>query len=279
MTLLAAYDAQLRDEAEVDDGSPWDRDGPLVRAVFDGRYGFVTYRALDGYDGPADGARLDGLIARTVAHFRDQTNVVEFEWKTRGHDRPADLALRLEEHGLVARDLETVMVGEVSLLTEDRPVPDGVTIRRLGFDPDGTAEPDARLRADVDRMLAMQREVFGSHGPSEERTVRRIQEQPYDVEVWVAEAGEGSEAEIVCAGQLILVPGSEFAGVWGGATAADWRGRGVYRALTATRARAAAAKGVRYLHSDCSALSRPILERSGLVAITTSTPYVWTRPA
>jgi hypothetical protein len=34
---------------------------------------------------------------------------------------------------------------------------------------------------------------------------------------------------------------------------------------------------VRLLNSDCTPMSRPILERSGLVAVTTTTPYVWTR--
>ena len=63
----------------------------------------------------------------------------------------------------------------------------------------------------------------------------------------------------------------------GGATDPDWRGRGLYRALTAARARSALARGVRYLHSDCTEMSRPILERAGLVAVTTTTPYVWHR--
>jgi hypothetical protein len=35
--------------------------------------------------------------------------------------------------------------------------------------------------------------------------------------------------------------------------------------------------GAVYLHSDCSDMSRPILERSGLVPVTTTTPYLWTR--
>ena len=90
---------------------------------------------------------------------------------------------------------------------------------------------------------------------------------------WVAEA----EGRVVSAGRLDFVEGTEFAGLWGGATLPEWRGRGIYRALTAARARSALAYGARYLQSDCSPMSRPILERSGLVAITTSTPYVWHR--
>ena len=46
------------------------RDGPLLRAVFD-HGGFVSYRDLGG----VEGADLDDLIERTVAHFRDDTDV------------------------------------------------------------------------------------------------------------------------------------------------------------------------------------------------------------
>ena len=35
----------------------------------------------------------------------------------------------------------------------------------------------------------------------------------------------------------------------------------------------------RYLQSDCTEMSRPILERSGLSRVTTTTPFVWQRPA
>jgi GNAT superfamily N-acetyltransferase len=73
-------------------------------------------------------------------------------------------------------------------------------------------------------------------------------------------------------------PGTEFAGLWGGSTRAQWRGRGIYRALVARRAQLAAERGVRYLQVDASSDSRPILERLGFLAVTTTTPYVWTPP-
>src|SRR4249920_3027247 len=70
------------------------------------------------------------------------------------------------------------------------------------------------------------------------------------------------------------VPATEFAGIWGGATVPEWRGRGIYRALTAARARSALVLGKRLIHSDSTEDSRPILERTGLVNSTT-TPYLW----
>jgi GNAT superfamily N-acetyltransferase len=73
-----------------------------------------------------------------------------------------------------------------------------------------------------------------------------------------------------------LVPGTPFAGLWGGGTVEAWRGRGIYRALVAHRAQVAAARGYHYLQVDASSQSRPILERLGFAPLTTTTPYVYT---
>ena len=255
--LLAAYDAQLRGEAEVAGAISSDRAGPLYRGVF-GRGGFVSYESLDGVDD------VDRLIVETVAHFAALAQVEEFEWKTRGHDRPADLGERLQRAGLVAEDRETVMVGEAAALAGDVELPAGTVVRRVDQLPDRAPI--------VEQASRLQRVVFGG-GPGAEEVLARLDRSGGLEEFWVVEA----DREVVCAGRLQRVAGTEFAGLWGGACAPAWRGRGLYRALTSARARSALARGVRYLHSDCTAMSRPILERSGLVAVTTTTPYLWRR--
>lgn len=257
--LLAAYDAQLREDGELARSSAVERHGPLLWARF-GRRGFVTYRSL----GAAAGAGLDELIAATIAHYRDDTDVPSFEWKTRGHDAPADLGARLAAHGFVPEEVETVMVGEAAALAAHPVSVPGVTVRRAG---DG-----ADLRADLAAMLAAQESVFGGgRGPDVEDALAEAAGD--ESEFWLAE----EDGAVVCAGRLTPVPGTAFAGLWGGATLPAARGRGIYRALVAARAGAALERGIRYLHSDCTAMSRPILERAGLVAITTSTPYIWSR--
>ena len=255
--LLAAYDAQLRGDAEMAGALSWDRSGPLWRALFTSG-GFISYESLEGV------ADVDGLIAETVGYFADNPAMEEFEWKTRGHDWPPDLGDRLEAHGLVPEELETVMVGQATALAVDVELPDGLTVRRV----DQLPERDAI----VSRAAQMQRDVFGD-GPSPEEVLERLVRLGALEQFWVAEADD----QVVSAGRLDFVEGTEFAGLWGGATLPEWRGRGIYRALTSARARSALADGVRYLQSDCSPMSRPILERSGLVAVTTSTPYVWHR--
>ncbi len=92
------------------------------------------------------------------------------------------------------------------------------------------------------------------------------------MKLWVAEGGGCSALK-----RLESVPGTAFAGIWGGVTRGTWRGRGTYRALTAAWAKSALRMGPTLIHSDSTSSARPILERSSLVAASTTTPYVWQR--
>ena len=203
--LLEAYDSQLREEGELGLTMTRHRHGPVWWATFDGDRGFVTYRTLGGLEGEA----LDALIAETVAHFRDRTDVPSFEWKTRGHDAPADLGPRLVAHGLAAEDVETVMIGEASALAVDVALPPEVGVRKAGVGHD--------LYDDVSRAVSMQDSVFGEGGgPTPESLTSQLLEDPDGMELWLAEV----DGEVVCAGRLDVVRGTEFAGIWGGATLA-----------------------------------------------------------
>jgi GNAT superfamily N-acetyltransferase len=94
---------------------------------------------------------------------------------------------------------------------------------------------------------------------------------PNAITIVVAEAG----TDVVCAAWVRFAAATEFASLWGGGTLPAWRSRGIYRAIVAYRANLAAKRGFRYVQVDASANSRPILERLGFVAVTTTTPYIW----
>jgi hypothetical protein len=256
--LLHAYDEQLRTDAETAGAASVSRHGPLLLVTFPGGRGFVTYRDLGG----ADAGTIRRLVFEALAHYRADLRISRVEWKTRGHDRAPGLHEALREAGYVPDDPESIMIGEASLLAVDVALPDGVTLRRV------TEEADVRA------MCAMQDEAFG--GPVDtdmaDALLRRLALDD-GLELWVAEA----EGRIVSAGRLEPVPGTNFAGIWGGATRVEWRGRGIYRALTAARARSALRRGKTLINSDSTEYSRPILERSGLVKVSTTTPYHWTR--
>jgi hypothetical protein len=255
---LQAYDRQLRTDAETPSAISVTPLGPLRLVTFAGGRGFVTYADLLG----ADSARIAQLVADAVAYYRDDSAITTVEWKTRGHDRTPGLHEALVANGFEPDDPESIMIGEARLLAVDVPAPQGVSLRRV------------REEADVRAMSAMQAEVFGDSSSVEmvEALMRRIALDD-GMQLWIAEA----DGHVVSAGRLEPVDGTDFAGIWGGATREKWRGKGIYRALTAIRAKSALAAGKTLIHSDSTEYSRPILERSGLVKVSTTTPYNWRR--
>jgi hypothetical protein len=241
-TLLAAYDQQLRAYLPSAEGVTVEHDGPLLRTSnFDGGT-FITYTDLGGLDGP----ELDALIAR------QRSLPAPVEWKLHGHDQPADLADRLRAAGFVPQAAETVVVGPVAPLAAAVPVvPDGVRLREVS------------ARADLERAAT---------GPGvADGLARELAADPQSLSVVIAEADD----DVVSAGWVRYVPGTGFATLWGGSTVPRWRRRGIYRAIVAYRARLAEARGYTSLQVDASDQSRPILQRLGFVALTTTTPYVY----
>ncbi|HET9060679.1 MAG TPA: hypothetical protein VFN61_12215 [Acidimicrobiales bacterium] len=117
----------------------------------------------------------------------------------------------------------------------------------------------------------MQDSVFGATTSSARADALVARVANDGTQVWGARAGSA----FVGAGRVDFVPGTAFAGMWGGAVVETWRGKGIYRAITAARARAALTAGKTYIQSDCTEYSRPILDCSGLVKVSTTTPYTW----
>jgi ribosomal protein S18 acetylase RimI-like enzyme len=256
--LLAAYDEQLRTDAETPSALAVTEHGPLRLVTFLGGRGFITYQDLRG--AAEDGVRK--LVAEALAYFREQPEITRVEWKTRGHDHAPGLHEALLGNGFIADEPESIMIGEAQALSQDVPLPDGVTLRRV------INEQDVRA------MSAVQDEVFGDPVSDDMANALLHRLSLNDgMELWVAEAN----GQIVSAGRLEPVEGSDFAGIWGGATRPEWRGRGIYRALTARRAQSALAQGKTLINSDSTEYSRPILERSGLLKVSTTTPYRWVR--
>lgn len=181
----------------------------------------------------------DGEVAPLVAWMREQPGYVE--WKYYAHDRPADLPERLRAAGLVPEDEETVVVAEAASI------------------PPPPADVELTLATDAFVDLAVR--VFGGerHGLPENT-------------VAVVALVDGVP---VSGGRVDFEPGSEFAGLYGGVTLPEFRGRGLYRATVAKRAELARERGYRWLYSDALPTSRPILERVGFTRLTTTTPYVF----
>lgn len=257
--LLASYDNQLRDRVpdQLPKGVRVERDGPLRRFLGMTPGGFVGYRDLDGLEG----SDLDELIARQVCVFAERGE--RFEWKLHGHDKPDDLPQRLRSAGFVPEDVETVVIARAEEIAAEPLLPEGVSLRAVTD------------RGDFDRIAAMEHEVWqDDHGWLADMLESEREVDPEALTVVGAEAGDA----VVCAAWLRLERGTDFATLWGGATLPAWRRRGIYRATVAYRARLAVERGFHFVEVDASADSRPILERLGFVAVTTTTPYIWSPP-
>lgn len=175
-------------------------------------------------------------VERAVARLRGLPG--HAEWKLYGHD-PEWLAPRLLELGLVPEDEEAVMVAEAASLA---------------------APPaDVELRIDGDAFLRLVGSVFERTyplPPSAVAVVAIVDGQP------------------VSGGRVDFEPRTDFAGFYGGVTLPEHRGRGLYRAIVAERARLARERAYRWIYVDALPTSRPILEQLGFVKLTTTTPYV-----
>jgi GNAT superfamily N-acetyltransferase len=155
-----------------------------------------------------------------------------------------------------------VVIGRVDTVAAEPTLPDGVVIREI------------RERDDFARIAQLEESVWSEHVGWVDDLAEEREADPEGLRVFVANAGELT----VCAGWVRFPSGTEFATFWGGATLQAWRRRGIYRALVAHRANLAAERGCRYIEVDASDDSRPILERLAFVAVTTTTPYVWSPP-
>ena len=255
---LQAYDDQLRTDAETPGALSVRRLGPLRLVTFAGGRGFITYRDLGG----ADAAGIQRLVDGALAHFRADAGISRVEWKSRGHDAAPGLHETLLAAGFVPDEPESIMIGPLEALCTDAAVPAGVTVRRVTTD------------ADVRAMSAAVDEAFGEAVDTRmaDALLERLSRGD-GMELWAAEA----DGRVVCGGRLEPVPGTEFVGIWGGATLPGYRGRGIYRALLNARARSALAQGKTLVHSDSTEDSRPILERAGLLKVSSTTPYNWSR--
>jgi hypothetical protein len=206
--LLAAYDKELRTEAETPSAVAVRTLGPLRLVTFARGRGFITYRDLGG----ADAVTIRNLVQGALEHYRADASIVKVEWKSRAHDRAPGLHQALVDHGFVAGETESIMIGEARLLATDIAVPQGVRLRTI------------HSNEEITRMSQMQAEVFGDVDPAPmamaliERLARRD-----GMELWVAE----TDGHIICSGRLEPVADTAFAGIWGGATCAQWRGKGI----------------------------------------------------
>jgi GNAT superfamily N-acetyltransferase len=237
--ILALYDSQMRNDPPPELGVRHERAGSVVRAV--GRYNCILYSHLNAEN-------ADAAIAEQAAHFRNAQ--CEVEWKVYFHDLPADLGPRLSMAGFESDDAETLMAFDLGDNLAVGALPKDIAVRRID---------DAQGLAD---HIAVNAAIW-NHGDIARNEMYAQRLRDPSLGLYVAYA----DGLPVAAARLELPRDRIFAGLWGGCTLPAYRGRGIFRAIVAARAKEARANGFRFLNVDAAETSRPILERLGFIAL------------
>jgi GNAT superfamily N-acetyltransferase len=245
--VLARFDAEIRADPPPDPGVEHVWEGGVLRIV-------GAYNVINWWDFPAEAA--PGIAAREAAFFGGQ----ELEWKVYSHDRPPGLEAVLAAAGFQPEETETFLAFDLRGDGAGAEPPAGVEVREV-IDEKGVAD-----------VVRVSEAAFG-------------RDEPWRFEQLAGRLGHPNQAlfvayedgQPVSSGRLELAPGRAFAGLYGGGTVPERRGRGVYRALVAARAAEARRRGVRYLTVDARETSRPILQRLGFEPL--ATVRGWTLPA
>ena len=249
--MRAAFDQQVRQHPDAGADSQVERAPGIVRTIgVPGGWSGVVWSELDA-------ASADGVIASEVSRFSIFGR--PWEWKYYSYDTPADLPRRLLGAGFEPEPVESLLVAEIADLDLSASPPMDVELREVSS-ADG-----------LSALVDVHNEVFGGdHSDLGRALAPSLESEPRSVVAVLAM----SQASAVAAGRVEFHPGTDFASLWGGGTLAKWRGRGIFRALVAYRAKLAADRGFRYLQVDASAESRPILQRLGFVELATTTPFM-----
>lgn len=222
-----------------------------VRLVSDDRFGsFISYFDLNA-------TNADAVIESEIAFFRQRQQA--FEWKLYDFDTPTDMADRLLRYGFVAGEAETFMALDLAELTDS--IDTGPTVTKV--------VDDAGLVDAID----VQQQVWQEDLSEQLAYLRRaLADEPDNLSVYVVYL----DGKPVSSARVEFNGDSPFAGIWGGGTLAEFRGRGCYSALLQRRLLDAKARGKDYVIIDASPMSQPIVARHGFVPVAITTPYLLT---
>lgn len=248
--ILALFDQERRDLPFP--GSRREITAWLARDVaLDRDRSWITYSHHDR-------ATIDTAIEAQIDYFRSLGH--SFEWKVFDHDQPPNLRERLLAHGFEAEQPEAFMVLEI----QDAPA---ALLAPVTHDVRRVISPD-----DLDDYRAVSEQAWNRQGAGHiEFIADLLRDNPDEVGIYVAYV-DGTPAG--CA-RVSFQKGSQFAGLWAGATVPAFRKQGLYQALVAMRVQEAMRQGYHFMTIDALPTSRPIVERHGFRFLTYTHPLVW----
>ena len=252
--ILRLYDAQERRNSIQPSYRREAADG-VVRHVHSDpmRLSFISYSDLTA-------ANADQCIQAQIDWYQEQVSGAGLEWKTYDHDMPPDLPQRLKAHGFEPDDREALLILDLENCPDIYLQPVTAVVRQV------TTE------GQFGQVAAVQTAVYNENFDwLTSQLSANAASRPDYWGIYIAYVDDLP----ACAAWASFPPNSQFAGLWGGATRAEYRKMGLYTAVVAARAQEARRRGYRFLTVDASDMSRPILEKRGFQLLTHTTPFTW----
>lgn len=252
-TILALYDKEQRIDIEYPDlykevtGDVVRFTGPAERHSSN----FVLYSRLTDEN-------AEEVIGEQIAFYGRYG--LSFEWKLYDHDTPSDLRARLLMQGFKARERDAIMALDIHAASPILLQPVEADVRRLS-DPQQVKDLVALLET------VWQTDFTGLGQLLQEDLWKR----PTYSSIYLAYVDD----QPACAGWIQFTENSQFASLWGGTTLPQFRERGLYTAVMATRVQEAIRRGYSFLTIDASNMSRPIAEKYGFQLLTYAHACMW----
>lgn len=249
--ILATYDRQLRIEIEIP-GLQKEVTSNLVRFVRPAPgMNYVSYSRLDERE-------MDTVIQEQIAYFSQMDQ--PFSWHVYDHDLPQTIKERLVANGFVPDDdPDAVMVLDLAEAPSAIEAPVDFKVRQVG------------QKADLDDVTLVEQAVYGGDFAWLKGRLGPHLEIPGYLSVYVAYV----DGQPACTGWIYFHPRAQFASLFGGATVAEYRQRGLYSAVLAVRLSEAIRREYKFVTTGASAMSRPILAKNGFHTITYAHDYEW----
>ncbi|WCE30827.1 GNAT family N-acetyltransferase [Vibrio sp. SCSIO 43137] len=220
----------------------------LVKFVCDDTYG--SYISFFSFSEQVAEQR----IAQQVDYFKQRG--LKFEWKTYSTDLPENMGDLLLAKGFTQEETESFMVLDLAT-AEER------TFNEFAL----TEATDSKGIRDA---IDVQQQVWGGDLEWQYNYLLKLKiHSPQAVSIYVVYV----DGKPVTSAWLTFNGNSPFAGIWGGSTVEEYRGRGYYSLLLNKRIAEAKERGKQYLIIDASEMSRPIVEKHGFKLVAKTTGY------
>jgi hypothetical protein len=200
----------------------------------------------------------DDAIREQVRYFEGIGQ--DFEWKLYDYDQPSDLKDRLSAFGFTIAEAEALVILDLNEAPEILWAPVRPHVQRI-------THPEQLVA-----VQSIEQQVWNEDSSWVVNYLgEALKNYPEQMSIYLASIDE----QPASTAWIYFPKHSQFASLWGGSTISSFRAQGLYTALLAVRAQEAKARGVRYLCTEASPMSRPILEKFGFEWIAFTYPCRW----